>query len=561
MKILIAEDEMISRCMLESILSEWGHEVVAAADGLEAWTVLSGPNAPRLAILDWEMPFMSGPEVCRKVRSSAHSSRSYLLLLTAREGRANVAEGLQAGANDYLTKPFDSDEMRVRLDVGISLLELQDLEATSRKLERRVEESTAELARAHADNERLLGAIPSVLIGLDDQGRVTKWNAVAADLFALPADEALGQYFGNGRIPWEEGGVAERILSCSRESRPFELKNVPFTRPETGRGYLDLRITPIPGSADHSPGILILGEDRTEQRFLEAQLAQAQKLESIGQLSAGIAHEINTPIQYVGDNTVFLRDSFAEFQRALDALRGLLAHARSGTLNEGALAEAERIVANADLDYLSEEIPKTLEQTLEGVDRVARIVRAMKNFSHPWSEDKVAEDINRLIENTITVARNEWKYVAEVVTDFDTSLPLIPCHIGEFNQVILNLLVNAAHAIGDRIGGTGGTRKGTITVSTRGISGWVEIRVHDTGTGIPENIRAKVFDPFFTTKPLGKGTGQGLAIAHAVIVGKHGGELTLDSEVGVGTTFIIRLPFTARSKSKSGESKPRSSCA
>ncbi|HKI36308.1 MAG TPA: ATP-binding protein [Gemmataceae bacterium] len=550
MKILVAEDEKVSRCLLESVLTEWGHEVVAVGDGLAAWQVLKGPEPPPLAVLDWEMPGMVGPEVCRKVRALLVAPPPYLLLLTAKEGKDNIAAGLRAGANDYLSKPFDADELRARLDVGMSLLELKNLEATSRELERRVQERTAELAEAHADNERLLAAISSVLIGLDDGGRVRKWNKAATDLFSLPASHALGQPFVGVPIPWEDRSITEQVLSCAREDRPIRLKNVAFARPGRCRGYLDLCVTPVPCGAGAPPGTLILGEDRTEQRLLEAQLAQAHKLESIGQLAAGIAHEINTPIQYVGDNTVFLRDSFAEYRRSLDALRGLFARANGGPLGAPEVAEAEAVLAGAELDYLSDEVPKALEQTLDGIRRVARIVRSMKEFSHPGGEEKTAADLNRLVENTITVARHEWKYVAEVVTDFDPSLSPVPCLIGEFNQVVLNLLVNAAHAVGDRVNDGPAVRKGTITVSTRRQGDWAEVRIRDTGTGIPEEIRSRVFDPFFTTKPVGKGTGQGLAIAHAVIVKKHGGELTFETELGEGTTFLIRLPLTPRARAE-----------
>jgi signal transduction histidine kinase/DNA-binding response OmpR family regulator len=545
MKILVADDEVVSRSLLARALKKWGHEVTAVADGLAAWQVLRDPGAPRLAILDWEMPGLEGPEVCRKVRTLPVTPRPYLLLLTAREGRENIAAGLRAGANDYLAKPFDPDELRVRLDVAASLLELETLEATSRELERRVQERTAELAQAHAENERLLAALPSILIGLDEEGRVTKWNKAAADVFALPAADVLGRPLGGAGIGWEDPGVIEQVLGCGRENRELRLKNVPFASAVKPRGYLDLCATPVPGGAGTPPGVLLLGEDRTEQRHLEVQLAQAQKLESIGQLAAGIAHEINTPIQYVGDNTTFLRDSFAEYGRCLDSLTGLLARAKAGTLDGAAVAEVEAVLARADLEYLSGEVPSALEQAQQGIDQVAHIVRSMKEFSHPGGEEKTVADLNRLIETTITVARNEWKYVADVVTDLDPGLPAVPCLIGEFNQVVLNLLVNAAHAVSDRVGGSHAGQKGTITVTTRSLGDRAEVRIADTGTGIPEAIRAKVFDPFFTTKAVGKGTGQGLAIAHAVIVKKHGGELTFETEVGKGTTFIIRLPFGA----------------
>jgi CheY-like chemotaxis protein len=341
-KVLVAEDEVISRCVLESALTEWGHDVVAVGDGQAAWQVLNGPEPPRLAVLDWEMPGMVGPEVCRKARALPVAPRPYLLLLTAREGKENIAAGLRAGANDYLSKPFDADELRARIDVGTSLLELESLEATSRELERRVEERTAELAQAHADNERLFAAITAVLIGLDEGGRVARWNKAAADVLGLSAGQALGQPFAGLPIRWADDGVIGMVLSCARENRHIRLKNVPFQRPGRPYGYLDLCLTPVPGGAGARPGVLLLGEDRTEQRHLELQLAQAQKLESIGQLAAGIAHEINTPIQYVSDNITFLQGAFDDLRGALHAYAALHESARSGAPDQEALAGLER---------------------------------------------------------------------------------------------------------------------------------------------------------------------------------------------------------------------------
>jgi PAS domain S-box-containing protein len=267
--------------------------------------------------------------------------------------------------------------------------------------------------------------------------------------------------------------------------------------------------------------------DISEIKELQSQLAQAQKLESVGQLATGVAHEINTPIQYIGDNGKFLQDAF----------RDLIQVSSGPKTQENEAAEVDEGL----IDYLKVEVPKAIEQLLEGVDQVARIVRAMKEFSHPGPIEKAAIDLNRAIDSTLLVSRNEWKYVADVTTDFAVDLPLVPCVAGEFNQVILNLVVNAAHAIGDVVKDTG--RKGTIHVSTRLKDGTVEVSISDTGGGIPDAIQSKVFDPFFTTKPVGKGTGQGLAIARSVIVNKHNGTITLDSEPGRGTTFTIQLPL------------------
>jgi len=291
--------------------------------------------------------------------------------------------------------------------------------------------------------------------------------------------------------------------------------------------------------------------DISERKRLETQLLQAQKLESIGQLAAGIAHEINTPAQYVGDNVRFLEDAFADLLELERSHCRLLAAARAGEPCGERVAETERIRDEVDVDYLEGEIPKAIAQALEGVARIAKIVRAMKDFSHPGAEDKEPVDVNRVIENTVTVSRNEWKYVAELVTELDPALPTVEGYAAELGQALLNLIVNAAHAIAEVVG-DGGDGKGCITIRTRAAHGAVEIRVADTGPGIPEAIRDRVFDPFFTTKDVGKGTGQGLAIARSVVVDKHGGSLELESEPGAGTTFIVRLPLEAPASAGQG---------
>jgi len=291
-------------------------------------------------------------------------------------------------------------------------------------------------------------------------------------------------------------------------------------------------------------GFLLVGADITEREMLAAQLSQAQKLESIGQLAAGIAHEINTPTQYVGDNTRFLQDAFRDLLAVQAKHDQLLKAVKEGAVDDRLLSEVETTVQEADMEYLLEEIPKAIEQSLDGVSRVAKIVRAMKEFSHPNIKEKTPTDLNHAIESTATVARNEWKYVADMVTEFDEEMPLVPCLPGEFNQVILNIVINAAHAIAGVVG-DGAEGKGTITIRTRRDGDCAEVRISDTGPGIPAEVGNRVFDPFFTTKEVGKGTGQGLAIARNVVVDKHGGTLTFETEPGHGTTFIIRMPIEA----------------
>lgn len=271
-------------------------------------------------------------------------------------------------------------------------------------------------------------------------------------------------------------------------------------------------------------------------------MARAQKLEAIGQLAAGITHEINTPTQYVGDNLRFLQDAFSDVGTLLEQYQRLLEASKTGAVTHDLIRQVETAAAATEVGYLAEEIPKAIQQSLEGIDRVVHIVRAMKEFAHPGTADKTLVDLNKSIESTIMVARNEWKYVADLVMRLDPELPPVPCLAGDINQVVLNIIVNAAQAIAEVVG-DGSRGKGTITVSTRRDKDWAEVRISDTGPGIPDAIRERVFDPFFTTKEVGRGTGQGLAISRGIVVEKLGGSITFETEAGTGTTFIVRLPI------------------
>ncbi len=277
-------------------------------------------------------------------------------------------------------------------------------------------------------------------------------------------------------------------------------------------------------------------------RRRSAELAQAQKLKSIGVLASGIAHEINTPSQYVGDNLAFLRSAVDDLGRILKSYDALRLAAEKGPIPSELLSEIRATEKELDLEYLVDGMPHACASAIEGMARISKIVRAMKEFSHPGSEDKKPTDIHRAIESTITVAQNEWKYVADLVTEFDEDLGMVPCLAAELNQVVLNIIVNAAQALAEMKAGQDENPKGRIVVRTVAEEGWALISISDDGPGIPAEVQSRVFDPFFTTKAVGAGTGQGLAIAHAVVVDKHGGTLEMESEAGHGTTFRIRLP-------------------
>ncbi len=281
-------------------------------------------------------------------------------------------------------------------------------------------------------------------------------------------------------------------------------------------------------------------EAEDERDRMEVQLRSAQKLESIGQLAAGIAHEINTPIQYIGDNTRFLKDSFDDFMVILARQRAVFTALDLNSLPQELMRAVPSMLSDSNFEYLIEEIPRAAEETLEGVDRVAKIIKALKEFSYPMGEDPVMMDVNKGIETTLTVARNEWKYHAEAELELDPQLPFVPGFPGEFNQVVLNLVVNAVHAIQDALPERG-AEKGVLRIRTSCLDDQIQVEIQDNGKGIPLEVQARVFDPFFTTKAVGKGTGQGLSIAHAVME-KHQGSITFRSVVGQGTTFILRLP-------------------
>jgi PAS domain S-box-containing protein len=520
MLIVVADDEVTSRTLLAATLRKWGHQVECADDGRAALDLITRLT-PRVAIVDWMMPGLDGLELCQYVRRDPLRAHTYIILATSRDTKADIVSGLNAGADDYLIKPLDTDELRARLAVATRILE------------------------SNSESERLLASISSILIGLDADGRITRWNSVAEHTLGVAAPQAIGQALSACGVQWinhdDVEAVARGLLGSASHHE------VRFRDARGSERLLGLTVTTMTHGVEGTPGRVVLGAEVTQRRVLEAQLRQAQKLEGIGQLAAGIAHEINTPMQYIGDNVKYLGDSV----HALDPLFGTVLELAAATEGEPPaervktlIAQLSEQVAAADLEYLRRDLPSAVSQSLEGVDHVSRIVRAMKEFSHPGSGTKDPADLNHAVETTLAVARNELKYVADVTLQLTPDLPRVPCFSGEINQVLLNLFINAAHAIAEVVKNTPGSR-GRITVSTHTLDGGIEIRIADTGAGIPEAVQSRIFEPFFTTKDVGKGTGQGLTMAHATIVSRHGGQLWFETTPGTGTTFFIRLPAVA----------------
>ncbi len=414
-------------------------------------------------------------------------------------------------------------------------------------LEERVAQRTAELAVRGELVKTLVDFAPGAMYGMDADGLCTFCNPEGLRLLGYEnASDVLGKkvhpLFHHSRPNGDPYPQAEcPIFQSFRDGRDANRDDEVFWKKD-GTGI------PVEYSSRQIRrdgkvvGAVVSFADISDRKRQELELRHGQKLEAVGRLAAGIAHEINTPIQFVGDNTRFLQTSFQDQLTLMHKYQQLQEAAAHGAVCEELLEQVTATRTAIDWDYLEEEIPKAMEQMLEGLNRVTTIVRGMKEFSHvDRSNEKAPGDLNRALESTLIVARNELKYLADVETDFH-ELPPVVCHLGDLNQVFLNLLVNAAHAIDDVVKGTG--KKGKIGVRTRTEGDWVEISISDSGTGIPEEARAKIFDPFFTTKAVGKGTGQGLALARAIVVEKHGGTLTFETEMGKGTTFIIRLPLT-----------------
>jgi len=382
----------------------------------------------------------------------------------------------------------------------------------------------------------LFGAIPHAV-----------WVYDADTLRFLKVNEAASRQYGYSAAEFERITVsdlhppeeADRLQAALAQAAKHGAPRGAWKHVTRGGRLLDVEVHARILRVSEHRAVLAVVQDVTDRKRLEVELQHAQRLEAVGQLAAGIAHEINTPVQFVGDNLHFLQDAFKDHQVVMTKYQQLHRAALAGAVSRDVLDELGNALEAADTEYLYAEVPKAMDQSLDGVERIATIVRAMKAFTHPGQTEEAAADLNKALADTLTVARNELKYVADVETDFG-DLPPVVCHIADLNQVFLNLLVNAAQAIETVHRSTGA--KGRIRVKTRQDGDRIVVSISDTGCGIPENIRSRVFDPFFTTKEVGRGTGQGLALARSIVVEKHGGRITFEPNQPRGTTFIVSLP-------------------
>jgi two-component system, NtrC family, sensor kinase len=426
MKILIAEDDYVSRLLVKKAVTKIGHDVIEAENGREAWQFFLD-QTPDMIITDWMMPEMDGITLCRNIRSSGRKTYAYIILLTAKDRITDLVEVFDAGADDYIIKPFKPDELRSRLKTG------------------------------------------------------------------------------------------ERIITLERDHHRLQEELVQQNRK--------------------------LDSTLDELKTTQAQILQSEKMASIGQLAAGVAHEINNPIGFIGSNLDALNEYMKDVSELISLYQELMVSLREPGREATDPGFEDRIKAisefeeQIEIDYLKQDIPDLIKDCKEGTQRVGKIVADLKFFAHPGQDRKMAVDINKCLDSTLNVAHNELKYKAEVIREFG-EIPTVEGFPQKLNQVFMNILVNAAQAIEE---------KGEIRVLTKKEGDDVVISISDTGCGIKEEHLAKIFDPFFTTKEVGKGTGLGMNIAYN-IVRDHGGSISVKSKAGEGTTFTVRLPGNDRIK-------------
>jgi PAS domain S-box-containing protein len=382
--------------------------------------------------------------------------------------------------------------------------------------------------------EAMLECAPAFIIGLNERDTIDFINRT---LPQHPKESVIGVHWLD-YFDAEQRAVMGPKLRAMYETGTTQHYETHTPGPDGRPIYFESQVAPIRNGKD-IVGAVMVAQDVTERKRAQAELLANRHLVLLGTLAAGVAHEINTPIQFVTDSLEFLRDASDDLFDLLSSLQTLRSAAVAGQPLGSVVAAADVAEAAVDLPYLRENLPVAIDRCRDGLAQISKIVRSLKDFAHPSTEEMSPANLNRLLENAITMTRNEYKFVATVETDLG-DVPPVTCHAADITQVVLNLLVNASHAIADKVKGTG--TKGVIRVASRYEPGTAIISISDTGTGIPEAVRSRIFDPFFTTKGLGEGTGQGLSIAWSMIKERHGGRLTFETEVGKGTTFEIRIP-------------------
>jgi len=437
-----------------------------------------------------------------------------VIVLESFVDQETVVTLIKSGVLDYVNKSADIFEsLPEKID---KFLELSDLRKDRNTIaERQNKLSTAIYHSSEA------------IVITDIKGVIEFVNPAFEKTTGYSAGEVLGRSTSVLKSGQHDNAFYDDLWKTIIAGKPW--KGHFFNKKKNGDIYQeDASISPVFDKSGNIINFVALKRDISDMIKIENQLRHAQKMEGIGTLAAGIAHEINTPLQYISDNTLFIKDSFVK-------ISDFYSNVKKST--EG--GSGKKITIGTDLEYLMNEIPGALEESMNGIKIVRKIVMAMKTFSHPGLKTMQKADINDAITSTVTITKNVWKYVAEVETHPAENLPEITCHIGDINQVILNMITNSCDAIAEKKS----EEKGLIKISTSFDKAFIYITIEDNGAGIPTGLKEKIFQPFFTTKQIGKGTGQGLALSYDIIVNKHNGGIKVDSEHDKGTVFTIKLPI------------------
>ena len=565
MEILIAEDDYISRNLLKKMLVEMGHEVVETENGQQAWQKLQ-EKAFKIVISDWMMPEMDGLELCHKIRNSSQKGYVYIIMLTAKDRKTDLVDVFKAGADDYIPKPFDPEELRARVLTGERVV---NLEEGHNALANTLIESRNKL-------RVVLDSLKEEIVALDSELKIVSANQAFVEHTGFDMDTVVGQALFDDAVTANPMACQEEIKAAVQrvfETGENENKLLHGKDHDGGDTYRRLHCLAIFNDQEQVIQTVVVTQDITDERkkteeiqslneqlietssLIEAKnkklvstlkrledtqthMLQSEKMASIGQLAAGVAHEINNPTGFVSSNLKTLSDYQDDITHLIEKYHGLIgnlnAEENNNSMSNGIKSKIEEIAGfekDIDVEFLLEDIVDLIGDCREGTDRIKKIVIDLKDFAHPGEEVIQATDINNGLVSTLNVVNNEIKYKATVHKDFG-QIPPVKGVPQQLNQVFMNILVNAAQAI---------EKKGDIHIKTRLVDQKVSITISDTGCGIPEESLTKIFDPFFTTKDVGKGTGLGMNIAYNIIQ-KHQGTIEVESEIGKGTTFIISLP-------------------
>ena len=382
----------------------------------------------------------------------------------------------------------------------------------------------------------LVEKLESFVIIADNEKNIVLWNKASENCFGIPKEYSLGKQVFSLPIIWDKSQINDFIIqNNNEESKMFDLE---IERADNQKRWITCRIYKILIPDNDRPFVFIIGNDITEQKKRFDLLKEENKFKAIGELSAGIAHEINSPLQYVQNNLTFISDVLESYIDIGNKIQ-LLPEGKRSDLEKSVNELAEE--AAQQFDLLSSEAKDAISQSMEGVKRIETIVNSLKNYAHPEKDEPVMLNLIAVIQDSINLSINEWKYVADIETSFPDSPVYISGYPTYLSQVIVNILVNAGHAI-EELKAIKKISRGLIKVMVSPGKNRIVIMIEDNGIGMREEVRSRIFEPFFTTKRIGKGTGQGLAIAYSIIANKHNGEISCESAIGKGTSFTIALP-------------------